>query len=265
MAPIATTSTFDSTDNEAVLSAQEQADQEAYEIGDRLVTEQETLLANKYRSPQELEEAYLELQRKLGEREKPEEPQDDQEGASEAEEDAEDPEGSDVLSRLAEAADAGGEWSEELLAEIDGLSPRDLANMFLEYREKQVPAEPYALTEADVVEMKGIVGGEQQYQAMCQWAAENLDPNEVAVFDSVVTELQDPRAVYFAIQALNYRYKEAMGYEPELLAGRTPSNRGDVFESHAQLVQALNDPRYDRDPAYRAQVEAKLERSGDLI
>lgn len=261
MAPIATTSTFDSTDNEVLVSAQEKADQEAYEIGDRLVTEQETLLANKYRSPEELEAAYLELQRKLGEREASEAPQEGQEEAPEAEESEEGPEGSDVLSRLSEAADAG-EFPEELLAEIDSLNPRDLANLFLEYREQQ---QPYALTESDVAEMKAIVGGEQQYQAMCQWAAENLDPQEVAVFDSVVTELQDPRAVYFAIQALNYRFREAVGYDPQLLTGRTPSDRGDVFQSHAQLVAAMQDPRYDKDPAYRQAVEQKLERSPDLV
>jgi len=262
MAPIATTSTFDSTDNEALVSAQEQAEQEAYEIGDRLVTEQETLLANKYRTPEELEEAYLELQRKLGERGAQ---QDEEEPQDEPEELEEDEESSSILGRLAEAADSG-EFPEDLLAELDGLNPRDLANEFLAYREQQQEQAPaYEMTDADIAEMKGLVGGEQQYQAMCQWAAENLDPNEVAVFDSVVTELQDPRAVYFAIQALNYRFREATGYEPELLSGRSPSNQGDIFQSHAQLVEALSDPRYERDPAYRAAIEAKLERSPDLL
>lgn len=259
MAPIATTSTFDSTDNEAVLSAQEQAEQEAYEVGDRLVTEQETLLANKYRTPEELEEAYLELQRKLGERQAQEEPEE----AEEAPED-EPEEALSVLSRLSEAADAG-EFSEELLAELDQLSARDLANEFLAMREQLQGAPTYALTDTDVSEMQGIVGGPEQYQAMCQWAAENLSPEEVEVFDSVVTELQDPRAVYFAIKALHYQFQEATGYEPELLTGRSASNKGDIFESHAQLVAALNDPRYEKDPAYRASIEAKLERSGDLL
>lgn len=261
MAPIATTSTFDSTDNEALVSAQEQAEKEAYEIGDRLVTEQETLLANKYRSPEELEEAYLELQRKLGERGAQQDEEKPQEEAEEPEEDEESP---SILSRLAEAADSG-EFPEELLDELDGLNPRDLANEFLAYREQQPQAQAYELTDTDVAEMKALVGGEQQYQAMCQWAAENLDPNEVAVFDSVVTELQDPRAVYFAIQAMNYRFREATGYEPELLSGRSSSSQGDVFQSHAQLVEALSDPRYEKDPAYRAAIEAKLERSPELL
>ena len=35
----------------------------------------------------------------------------------------------------------------------------------------------------------------------------------------------------------------------------------DGFRSQAEVVQAMNDPRYDRDEAYRQDVYNKLERS----
>jgi hypothetical protein len=46
-----------------------------------------------------------------------------------------------------------------------------------------------------------------------------------------------------------------------MLTGSAPRNSGDTFRSQAELVAAMSDPRYDRDPAYRADVADKLERS----
>ena len=45
-----------------------------------------------------------------------------------------------------------------------------------------------------------------------------------------------------------------------MLTGKSTSST-EVFKSQAQLVQAMADPRYDNDPAYRAEVIAKLEQS----
>ena len=53
------------------VAAQAQADQEAesLKIGEELMAKQEKMLAGKYKSTEELESAYLELQKKLGESE----------------------------------------------------------------------------------------------------------------------------------------------------------------------------------------------------
>ena len=57
------------------------------------------------------------------------------------------------------------------------------------------------------------------------------------------------------------RYEAVNGYEGRRLTGKAADTSGDVFRSQAQLVEAMSDPRYDRDPAYRQDVVAKLERS----
>jgi hypothetical protein len=46
-----------------------------------------------------------------------------------------------------------------------------------------------------------------------------------------------------------------------MLQGRSPSSAGEVFRSQAELVAAMGDPRYDSDPAYRADVVEKLNNS----
>ena len=60
---MAETLSYDNTPQTEVLSPEEQ---DSLEVGEKLVAEQEGLLAGKYNSPQELEKAYLELQSKLG-------------------------------------------------------------------------------------------------------------------------------------------------------------------------------------------------------
>jgi hypothetical protein len=66
--------------------------------------------------------------------------------------------------------------------------------------------------------------------------------------------------MFFAIQALNYRYRDSVGTEGRLLTGRTSSSV-DAFRSQAEVVRAMNDPRYESDPAYRQDIYEKLERS----
>ena len=46
-----------------------------------------------------------------------------------------------------------------------------------------------------------------------------------------------------------------------MVTGKAPQNSGDVFRSQQELVAAMNDSRYDRDPAYRQDVIQKLDRS----
>ena len=64
---MAETYSYDNTPETEVLSAEEQ---DSLEVGEQLVSEQEGLLAGKYKSAEDLEAAYLSLQKKLGQEEK---------------------------------------------------------------------------------------------------------------------------------------------------------------------------------------------------
>ena len=80
------------------------------------------------------------------------------------------------------------------------------------------------------------------------------------MYDAVM-EQGNPLACFFAVQALKYRYDDASGVDGKMLTGKAPSNRGDQFQSQAQVVEAMSDSRYDNDPAFRKEVMDKLERS----
>lgn len=251
--------TYDPSGDPTAIAEAEERDQENLEIGEQLEQEQNNLLAGKYRDAEELEQAYIELQRKLGSKGNDEPADQDQPVEEEVPEEDDDPIDYSFLNRLAEEADSG-EFSEELLQSLDGMSASDIADMFLAYRQESGTQQPeYQMSNDDIVEMKSVVGGEQGYNNMISWASQNLSPEEIQVYDSVMDK-GDPQAIYFAIQALNYRFQDSVGYEGQMLTGRTAQSM-DVFRSQAEVVRAMNDPRYENDPAYRQDIYNKLERS----
>ena len=95
---------------------------------------------------------------------------------------------------------------------------------------------------------------------MIQWAAQNLSENEIGMYDAVM-DRGDPLSMFFAIQALSARYYDSVGQDGELLTGSAPVAQAQGFRSQAEVVRAMNDPRYESDPAYRQDVFDKLDRS----
>ena len=235
---------------EGQLSADEQ---ESLEIGERLAQEEEQLLAGKYRSTEDLEKAYVELQKRLGAKEDdpPEEAPQEQEEASD-----EDADEASLYQSIMEAS-RSGEWPEELVKEVAEMNPIDVVNEFLS---NQQQAQGPQATSTDIQQIQESIGGEGEYQNLIQWASENLSEQEISMYDTVM-DRGDPLAMFFAVQALNGRYLDAQGYDGELLTGTAPRSGSDAFRSQAELVEAMSDPRYDKDPAYRSDVASKLERS----
>ena len=108
-------------------------------------------------------------------------------------------------------------------------------------------------------------GGEQKYHAMASWAAKQMDEQAVLAFNEAVNSGDVNRAVA-AVKSLQYDYMTQTGYEPRLIGGRAPTSEGPKgFQSEAQVVAAMNDPRYrqgpDQDPAFVAEVEQRLLKS----
>jgi len=67
-------------------------------------------------------------------------------------------------------------------------------------------------------------------------------------------------AIQIAVAGLRAEYEAQQGYEGRMLTGKSAPT-ADGFRSQAEVVQAMSDPRYERDEAYRLDVYNKLERS----
>ena len=152
------------------------------------------------------------------------------------------------------------EYSKETLEELSKLDSVDIADMHLRYRQQVEDSRPAQITESQAQDLKNVAGGDQQYGEMLQWAKENLNPQEVEMFDMVI-DRGDPLAAFFAVRSLAYRYQDSQGREGKMVTGTAPRGDGSQFTSQAEVVEAMSDPRYDRDPAFRQKIMKKLERS----
>lgn len=251
---MAETLTYDNTPDAEVLTEEEQ---DSLAVGEELMAEQENLLAGKYKNAEELENAYLELQKKLGESsDEPEE-----EGEMQEQEEVEIDPATDMLSAASAEFAETGEITQET---FDALAEMDSADLLAAYMGMQegnpAPAQAADLTDADVNELKASVGGEEAYDQITNWAADALSDAELDAFNATIDNgsLAQIQMIMAGLQA---RYQAENGYEGRQLQGKPPSSSGDAFRSQAEVVEAISDPRYDRDPAYRNDVLMRLERS----
>ena len=196
--------------NPEILNSDEK---ESLAIADSLEQGEQPLLAGKFKDAEALEQAYVELQKKLGEPRNEVQPTEDEGEPAEAE-----PE------------------------------------------EESTDEEPEGLSEEQANMLMDMVGGDKAYKSMIDWAGQNFSKEEIEMYDGVMGS-GNPDAIYYAVQALQARYNDAVGSDGELLTGRGAQGTDDSFKSQAELVAAMSDPRYDRDPAYRNDVMRRLENS----
>jgi len=231
-------------------------EQDSLAVGEKMEEAQEQLLAGKYKSAEELEKGYLELQQKLSNKEEPE-----AEAETETEETAE----PNILDRVWDEATSGNDFTPELTEELNKMAPQDLANLYLDYRQNNQNAQPESrdFSEENIKELKGIVGGEENYTNMVQWAQKSLNKQEVDMFDAVM-ERGDPLAAFFAVRSLAYAYNDSIGYDGNMVQGKAPRQSNDQFRSQQEVVKAMGDSRYENDPAYRRDIMEKLKRSPNV-
>ena len=238
-------------------------EQDSLAVGEQLSEQQDQLLAGKYKNAQELEKAYIELQGKLGES------KEDTETTTAKEEPEEKPtlsEGATLITSASEEYFANdNKLSDETLAKFSAMSSQDLIKAYMEVQsspefQQQQQAAPAEISEAQVNQIKNAAGGEAAYSNIINWSKANLPKEQLSAFDNVV-DTGNVQAINLAVAGLKAQYDNANGVEGRMVTGKPPTNSGDVFRSQAELVAAMSDARYDRDPAYRQDIIEKLDRS----
>jgi hypothetical protein len=248
---------YDPTDPDAPEFTEDE--QNSLEVAEKLGQEENELLAGKYENAQELEQAYLELQKKLG--------SDDEVEDTTLDEDEYEYDESVVagIETIQEASDEyyanEGAISAETMEKFSGMDAKDLVEAYMAIQENTDPSDSYPdLTDAEMNTVYNSVGGEDQYNNLTSWAADNMDDRALDAFNSIVDQ-GNPTAIQIAVAGMKAEYDNAEGYEGRMLTGKAAPNSRDAFRSQAEVVQAMSDPRYDKDPAYRQDLYDKLERS----
>lgn len=204
-------------------------------------------LDEKFKSPEDLAKAYNELQKKQSSKKAKDTEPEKQELSSKT---------SEVVSSAAEDYAQNGELSDKSFIELEqaGIS-RDMVEAYIRGQE--------SLVTSQALEIQGEIGGNANYAAMSDWAAENLSDGDLDGFNSIV-EGGSVAQAKMAVKGLYAQFLSAGGNPPELSQGGTSGSSTKPYGSAAQVTEAMRDPRYSNDPAYRSNVEKRLSVSNVL-
>jgi len=226
--------------------------------------EGDELILGKFKSPEDLAAAYQELEAKLSGKSTEQEAEtsevskdSSQEDIDKAAEEAvERAEGVDMESLSKEYFENGTLADESYQALEKAGIPREVVDQFIEGQEARATQ-----IGSQIVDK---IGGQEQFNRMIEWASANLDGDFLDAYNAEV-ESGDPRRMEQAVKALAYEYSQARPSEPNLMGGQGQGGQNiGGFQSMAQVTEAMSDPRYQKDPAYRSEVEKKLAASNIL-
>ena len=117
-----------------------------------------------------------------------------------------------------------------------------------------------AIANTEVQQVHNIVGGAENYQKVIDYATQNLSDAEQNAFNETL-ETGSIEQVKFAVQGIASRAGIGAEQNQSMINGDSIETNSDIFESSAQVIEAMNDKRYQSDPAYRKLVEEKIARS----
>ena len=275
--------TVNDTPQQENLTAEEQ---DSLQVGEQMAEQQGELPAGKYKNAEDLEKAYVELQKKLGDKDGVS--QEGQETQEVETEESDDPQlykedGSvnyesvsrdygETLSTLFKEKNVdpysiadhfyknNGQISQEMHDQLTGAGiAKEAVDAYLAGRAQDMGMNSQ-IAQTDINSIYQSVGGEQKYKTLMNWASQNLSQDSINSFDNLVNT-GDANSIQLAVNGLVAQYQNDNGYEGRMLTGKAAKTNTDVYQSQAQLVEAMADPRYDRDPAYREAVREKLDRS----
>ena len=110
-------------------------------------------------------------------------------------------------------------------------------------------------------ELKEVTSEVADYPALQKWAGDNLSESEIGVFDNIVENgtLDEMR---FAVNNLNGRMQgNTAPRQSRLIKADAIAQAEGGYESQAQMLADMSDPRYKQDSAYRAAVARKASKS----
>ena len=216
-------------------------------------TERPEWLPEKFKSAEDMAQAYVELEKRMGQGTKEVEETEQPEEQQEEQTDDNKEEASDYNEAVVEASkeffENDGKLSEDTYKKLEGIGlPRDLVDSYA--------AGQQALMQSEESEIKGVAGG--QYDQMAEWANEHLPSEEIDAFDEAVTGGTVQQAK-LAVQGLYARYQNSMGSTPKLTQGNVVGSSTMPFKSMQELARAQADPRYrSGDKAYHEEIDRRL-------
>lgn len=109
-------------------------------------------------------------------------------------------------------------------------------------------------------QVMSVAGGKSEYEAIVNWAKDNLSDSEKESYNKAVTS-RDIELAKLATAGLMAKYKSSQGNIPATTIEGGASSGLSYYSSMDELVTDQKDIRYEKDTAFRQAVEDKLRRS----
>jgi len=210
-------------------------------------------LPEKFKSPEDMANAYSELEKKMGAGANEQEQEEGETTDEEEQPDDNTKEDTNTNDVIVEASkeffENDGVISEETyknLAEI-GL-PKELVDSYA--------AGQQALQQSEEGSIKSVTEG--NWDQMAEWAANNLSPEEVNTFDDIVQNGTVEQA-RLATKGLYAQFKAENGVSPKLVQGAVSGSSTMPFKSNQELARAMSDPRYKSgDKSYHEEIDRRI-------
>jgi len=216
-------------------------------------------LPEKFKSAEDLAKAYSELEKKLGSNQNKPEPTEE---AAQADTDDTVVEADTTAEKA--VAEAGLDLNElsQKFWDKGELDTEDYSALETKGIPKTLVDEYIALKTAQFENtIMSTVGGRDAYNSMIGWASDSLSQSEIDAYNRAVNS-GDVNMANMATKGLQARFKAEAGFEPSrTVKGENVSATAEVYRSLAELQKDMSDPRYQKDSAFRKDVERKLERS----
>lgn len=219
---------------------------------------QEELILGKYKDQKALEDAYTSLQKEFTKMkqngqvaEEPTEvaPTQEGEGSPPTDEQSVESNVPDFSKYTQELADKG-QLSEDSYSELQKQGyPKEMVDSYIAGQQAKQDAQQQQAWNS----MAEYVGGMDNLKAMATWAQESYSEAEISTLNAALNGSENEQQM--ALTALQARYTSAND-QPNLLSGKASSNAVG-FRSYAEMSAAMQDPRYNVDPAYTRDVEDK--------
>ena len=275
---MAETIRYDTSDDPVAAQSIAEKEAESLRIGEELMAKQEKMLAGKYKNAEELESAYLELQKKLGDTPATQEAEPEKEYELYTNDGAVNYDTAnelygEQLGNLFESnnidpfemskhfEENNGTLSDDMYNQLStaGLS-REIVDSYLAGVRGELGVQPEQpiLTDSEVKDLKNIAGGERGYEQLMNWAGNYLTAQDAKDYDDVLAT-GNKAAISFAVKALMGKYEDSNGRDSNIITGKQSSTEN--YRSMAEVVRDMNKPEYKTDEAFRDDVVRKLAQS----
>lgn len=243
--------------NESQQSAQEHISGQTDELPDGYNadgTPKEELIAGKFKSQEDLLQAYQELEKKLGGNNQeppatPTEPKVEEKAETKVEE----PTDTDApaFSKFHEEFQANGSLSEDSYKDLEkmGLSKNDV-DAYIEGQK--------AIAEKFTSKVFELTGGEENYNNLVSWASENMDASTITEYNEALKK-GDSDKVFRLVEYMNLKQGNTTPSEPNRIEGQATNDTGGLkpFENKNEWQRAMSDRNYGRDPRYTNMVDKR--------